>query len=306
MNPSQISEPATVTERRVVTGLDQLSSPVGRILHSGNSGVLIHRSGAFRYEFAEEGYRFSVDLLAHLNSTQAGVATTLCYAEVLGSRDRVHWFVHLRSLDEYKKLIHAVDHDQELQEISRVDRLPEKGHGNWERIFVESSIRERVLVPQHGLTQFANAPFDPDGYFAAPAQNQTAQPLDQQLNSATAGAVVLRTGVVRYAFREEGRLYWYDWQEFVNRELAGSVTCFLYEETFGHQDTLHCLIQLRDLGDHQALLDLERSPAMRERIHARQRIHDAKGGGTGEKLFLDGTIHDTLLVPCAGSRASRR
>jgi Family of unknown function (DUF6039) len=303
MTTSQSLDPAAVSGRRTAIAADQTLLPSDELLHSGNAGLVVHRVGDFRYEFAEEGYGFSVDLLDHLNSTQVGVATTFCYEEAFGVRERVHWLAHLRSLDEYKKLIHAVDHDPDLQQISLVDRLPEKGHGNWERIFIESSISERVLVPQHGFAQFRNAPYDPQAFFAPPAQNQTAQPLDRQLNSATAGAIILRSGNVRYAFREEGRLYWYDWQEYVNRELAGIATCFLYEETFGRQDTVHCLIHLRDLSDYRALVDLDRSPRMRELIHAKQRIHAGKGGGTWEKLFVDTTIKDTLLLPRAVSTA---
>jgi hypothetical protein len=300
MTTSHGLDPDAVTER-AATAASQTLLLSDQILHSGNSGVVIHRAGAFHYEFAQEGYGFSVDLLDHLNSTQAGVATTFCYEEAFGTHEQVHWLIHLRSLDEYKHLVHAVDHDPELQAISLVDRLPEKGHGNWERIFIENSITERVMVPQHGFNQFKHAPYDRDAYYAAPAQNQTAQKLPDQLNSATAGAIILRTGNVKYAFREEGRLYWYDWQEYVNAELPGIATCFMYEETFGTQDRVHMLIHLRDLSDYRKLTELDRGPGMHERIHTKQRVHDNKGGGTWEQLFLSGSIKDTVLIPRTNS-----
>jgi hypothetical protein len=287
----------TATAARVPTAQDQVTLSPDQVLHSANSGLIIHRVGQFKYEYAKEGHGFSVDLLKYINEKQVGVATTFCYEETFGTRDRVHWLIHMRSLDDYKKLLHMVDHDEEFQDISLVDRLPEKGHGNWERIFVESSMQERILVPQHGLNQTDHDEEHDDGMFAPPARNQTLQPLDVQLNSANAGAVIMRAGNVKYEFREEGRLFWWDWQEYVNRELPGVATCLMYEETFGRQDRVHALIHLRDIADYRTLLELDRSPQMQKDIYGKQRIHETKGGGAWEQLFVTGTIGDTLLLP---------
>ncbi len=279
----------------------QTSAPPEKLLNSANAGLIIHRVGQFKYEFAAEGRGFSVDLLAYINENQLGVATTFCYEEAFGVRDRVHWFIHMKSLDAYKKLLHMVDHDERFQGISLVDRLPEKGHGNWERIFAESSMRERILVPQHGVNQLHDDDDDP-ALFAPPARNQTLQPAAQQLHSGNAGAIIMRAGNVKYEFREEGRLFWWDWQETVNLALPSVATCFLYEETFGQQDRVHCLIHLRDLSDYKALAALDRSPEFRARVYGRQRIHQSKGGGGWETLFVPGTITDTLLIPQATAR----
>jgi hypothetical protein len=278
---------------------EQTTVPLDKLLHSGNAGMILHRTGQFTYEFAAEGRQFSTDLLRYMNENQVGVMSTFCYEEVFGSRDRMHWLIHLRAPNEYGKVLHMVDHDEMFQEISLVDRLPEKGHGNWERMYVESSMRERFLVPQHGfsfhhkdsVTEEERANYVPAGC------HQTAQPLEAQLNSATAGAIVLRTGNVRYEFREEGRLFLYDWQEYVNKELAGALTALFYEENFGQQDRLHVLIHLRDAADYWTLVELERHPAMVERIYRKQRIHESKGGGIWDRLFVQDSIHDTLMVP---------
>lgn len=274
----------------------QTSIEPEKLLNTANAGLIIHRVGQFKYEYAAEGYGFSVDLLTYINENQLGVATTFCYEETFGVRDRVHWLIHMRSADEYKKLLHMVDHDEKFQDIAIRDRLPEKGHGNWERIFLESSMQERILVPQHGVNQLHDDD-DDDGLFAPPARNQTLQPREQQLHSGNAGAIVLRSGNVKYEFREEGRIFWWDWQETVNMALPDQVTCFLYEETWGQQDHIHCLIHLRDLDDYKALLALERSVQFQQDVYGKPRIHDSKGGGAWEKLFVDGTIKDTLLVP---------
>lgn len=278
----------------------QTTLPPDKLLNSANAGLIIHRVGQFKYEFAEEGHGFSVDLLNYINENQLGVATTFCYEEAFGVRDRVHWFIHMRSMDAYKKLIQMVENDEKFQGISLVDRLPEKGHGNWERIFIEASMQERILVPQHGVNQLHGD--DDTDMFAPPARNQTLQPVGQQLHSGNAGAVILRSGNLKYEFREEGRLFWWDWEETVNQALPGAVTCFLYEETFGQQDRIHCLIHLRDLPDYTALAALDRSPEFRERVYNRQRVHESKGGGTWEQLFVPGTISETLLIPRPPSR----
>jgi Family of unknown function (DUF6039) len=250
-----------------------------------------------------------VDLLKYLNDNQVGVATTFSYEEVFGTRDRMHWLIHLRSPNEYRKLVEMVDHDESLRDISIVDRLPEKGHGNWERMFVQGSFQENILVPQHGLQlPHRDEGGDDNGgeseNFVRSARHQTAQPFDTQLNSANAGAVVLRTADLKYEYREEGRLFGFDWQEHVNRELAGRATVLLYEENFGRQDRIHWLIHLRDLSDYDALSDLDRTPRMRDEILTKPRVHESKGGGTWEQLFVPAGIHDTLLLPQRPTAAS--
>lgn len=291
--------------------IEQTSLKPDQILHSGNAGMIIYRAGQLEYEFAAEGRGYSVDLLRYLNDNQIGVATTFAYEEVFGVRDRMHWLIHMRSPNEYSKLLHMVDHDEAFQDISIVDRLPEKGHGNWERMFVRGTLRERILVPQHGLHLSHDEDeevLDQDeaANFMPSARNQTAQPFDIQLNSANAGAIVMRTADVKYEYRKEGRLFGFDWQEHINRELAGRVTVLLYEETFGVQDHIYWLIHLRDLDDYRALAELERSPAMQKEIYAKPRLHESKGGGTWERLFVPTSIRDRLLLPHRASDASAR
>jgi hypothetical protein len=278
----------------------QTALPPEKVLHSGNAGLVIYRVGQFHYEFAQEGRGFSVDLLNYMNERQAGIATTFCYEERFGVRDRMHWFVHMKHPNDYRKLLDMVDHDEKIQDITMVDRLPEKGHGNWERIFVEGSIHERILVPQHGLNYHHD---DGSGAtYVPPARNQTSQPLDAQLDSANAGAIVVRSACVKYEFREEGRLFAFDWQEHVNRTLPGVATVLLYEENWGRQDRIYWLIHLREQADYDAVTALDRSPEMAELL-AKQRVHESKGGGTWEQLFIPTTIEDRLLLPAVPSSA---
>lgn len=294
---------------RVRTAQEQTALPPEKLLHSGNAGLIIYRVGQLHYEFAKEGRGFSVDLLNYLNEHQAGVATTFCYEEMFGVKDRMNWFIHMRSPNEYRKLLEMVDHDEKFQDISIVDRLPEKGHGNWERIFVEGSLHERILVPQHGLNQNHDEDDHDDEdaeNFVPPARNQTVQPFDEQFNSANAGAIVVRSAHVKYEYRNEGRLFAFDWQEYVNREMRGAATVLLYEETWGRQDRIYWLIHLRELGDYQTLTEIDRGPDMDRQIFAKPRVHESKGGGSWDKLFVPNSIQDRLLLPAAPSAPTGR
>lgn len=273
--------------------LQQSSLPLERVLHSTNSGFILHRVGQMAYEFAAEGRRFSVDLLRYINESQEGVATSFAYEEVFGARDVMHWFIHLKSPQDYRILLNMVDHDLEFRRISDEDRLPHKGGGNWDRMFTPRSLHEDVLVPQHGMDH-GEEEYET---FVPPARSQLSQPPELQLNTATAGAILMRTADVRYEYREEGRMYLAHWQHFVNERLAGKVTATLYEQTWGQQDHLFQLIHLRSADEYHELAELERGKEMRAEVFGRRRLHESKGGGTWDRLFLPGSMRDTLLLP---------
>ncbi|MEU6153494.1 DUF6039 family protein [Actinosynnema sp. NPDC047251] len=282
--------------------LHQSSLPLERVLHSTNSGFILHRVGQLAYEFAAEGRRFSVDLLRYINESQEGVATSFAFEEAFGVRDRLHWFIHLKTPADYAILLNMVDHDLEFRRISDDDRLPHKGGGNWDKMFLHRSLHEDVLVPQHGMDHDDDDDDDDHhggGTFVPPASSQLSQPPELRLNSATAGAIVVRTSDVKYELREEGRMFLAHWQHYVNEKLAGKVTATLYEQTWGQQDHLWQLIHLKSAEDYHELQALERGREMTAEIFERQRIHETKGGGTWDKLFIPASIKDTLLLPHA-------
>ncbi|MEV0593896.1 DUF6039 family protein [Nonomuraea cavernae] len=270
----------------------QTTLPPDQLLHSGNAGLIIHRVGMLEYGMAREGRDFSVDLLDYMNRAQAGVATTFCYEEVFGVRERLHWFVHMKSPEKYSKLLDMVDHDEAFQQISLKDRLPKKGGGNWEKMFVYGSLRETIMCPQHGFTDDVH---DVPGTFVPPATHQTTQ--KEQLNSATAGAIVLRSADVRYELREEGRQFLYDWSQYVNNSLEGRATAYIYEQTWGQQDRVHALIHLRELDDYQAVQEVDRGDGMRKEVYDVERVPERHGGGQWDRLFVPASINDVLMVP---------
>jgi hypothetical protein len=266
-------------------------------MHSANSGFTVHRAGQLEYDFAAEGVKFSVDLVGYLNNAQGGIVSTYLFKELFGARDRLHWLLHMRSPHDYQRLLRMVDHDRDYQDISTLDRLPTKGGGNWERMFVPGTFQERVLCPQHGFGHPPEGAVDPAVVFTDPAEYQTSQPVEQQLTTATAGAVVLRTAKARYDLRDQARYFGVDWSDYVNTAMAGQVTAFLYEEIFGRQDTLHWLIHLRSIADLAALEDLGATDAGYRELLDKQRVPAVKGGGNWGGLFVPGSLRDTVLVP---------
>jgi hypothetical protein len=264
--------------------------------NSANAGMLIHRVGQLKYEYRDEGLRFGVDLDRLINEAQRGYITIAMYEEIFGTHNRMHWLLHMKAPNDYQRLLDMVDHDAEWQEVSLSDRLPEKGGGNWERMFVEGSMSEAILAPQHGFTH-AEDDDDDRQYFQPPARNQAHQPADQMLHSRNAPFTVHRAAQVKYAFRKEARYFLFEWAGRVNEVMAGSATAFMYEETWGLQDRLHLLIHLRSLDDYHRLLELPRTDEGCREILAKQRVHDAKGGGGWERTFVEGSIVDSLWVP---------
>lgn len=270
------------------------------ILHSANSGFIVHRTGQLEYDFTAEGSAFSADLVRYMNQAQGHVISTCLFTEVFGARHRLHWFVHMKSPHDYQRLLKMVDHDRSYQDISTRDRLPARGGGNWERMFVPGTFSERILCPQHGFGHPPEGAVDYRTTFAAPAQYQTTQAAEVQLNTATAGAVIVRTGQARYECREECRHFAVEWAEYVNNALPGSVTAFLFEEIFGRQDTLHMLIHLGSLDDYARLRDLGVKNNGYRALLDRSWVPEKHGGGSWGNLYVPGSLYDTVLIPQTG------
>lgn len=282
----------------------QTPTPPEEILHSGNAGLIIHRVGQVAYEFRGEAREFATALQQHNNQALHPYATAFVYEEILGRQERLHWLIHMRAPNDYGRLLEMVEHDTEFQEIAQGDRLTERGGGNWERMFTESTFQEVVIVPQHGLTH-AGEDDDLNGFFAAPAHHQTGQSPEVMLHSANAGAIVHRRAQVRYEMRKEGRQYAYEWQDHINRTLAGDATIFLYEETWGRQDRIHWMIHLRTLDSYRELLRLPETDPEFRKLLDRECVPPHKGGGTWGRMFVEGSINDTVLVPYTARTADR-
>jgi hypothetical protein len=283
---------SSITDEVVSAGSRQQDTG---LLNSSNAGLIIHRSGQIRHEFRTEGRQFIAELIGHINRRLPGTATTYAYEEVLGQLDRIHCLIHLKQPNDYRALLHMADRDHRYIDITEADRLSGRGGGNWERMFTEGTFHETVYVPQHGLAD-DDGEQDADS-FVPPAWHQTSVPPAQLVHTGNAGLVLLRTGQAKYEFRNEARFFGYDWARRVNEALPGSVSVFLYEQTFGFQDRIHWLIHFRSFDGYQQLRQLhQRDETLRELL-AKPWINAAKGGGGWARTFVDGGLTDTLMVP---------
>ncbi|WP_433498387.1 DUF6039 family protein [Sphaerimonospora sp. CA-214678] len=284
----------TTTDSRFRPARHQTDVPPEQLITSADAGFLIHRCGQLRQEFRTEGLAFAAEMGKLINPTQIGYVSVFLYEELLGTHNQVHWLVHLKQPNDYRRLLDMVDHDAKWRAAADMDRLPAKGGGGWDRLFVEGSIRETIICPQHGL---GHGDHHQTETFQPAARFQTTVPADRLLHSGNSALTVHRVLHARYAVREEARLFAYEWASRVNIALEGIATAFLYEEMWGRQDRLHILIHLSSLDAYRQVMEVaEHDPGIRE-LQARQWVPGFKGGGGWERLFTDGTIADTVWSP---------
>ncbi len=299
----------TTAEFVIPTAMAQTSLAADEILHSGNCGVIVERVAQLHGHFKSEGRMFARELSEYINTHYAGIATVFVYEDTFGTKDRLHWLIHLRSLYDYERMIGMGTADDGWRDIIMRDRIPAaKGGGSSERLFTDGSLRETVLLPQNmgmygtfadQVPESLMAEEDGTVRLAVPsAQHQSPLPPEKTLNSATCGIMMHRVGETQYLFRNEARQFCRAIAEKWTRDLEGLASVFFYEEAFGRSDQVHWLIHLKNLGvyydlmGHRARIDAE----ARE-IFTRQWIPADKGGGGWERLFVQGSLADTALTP---------
>lgn len=289
------------------TALAQTSVPPEKVLHSANAGVIVERVGQLKNGLRSEGRQFARELAEYMNRTQQGISTVFLYEETFGTKDRIHWFIHMRSLADYDTLVRMGTSDDEFREIIMRNQIPaEKGGGGWDKMFLDATLKETVLLPQFWRmygTAAGEIP-DIDGLKAdqslvglPPARNQCSLAMSDILHSANAGIVVHRTAQLRYEFRSEGREFAREVVESINDRLKGEVTAFLYEEAFGDADRLHWLIHMKSLGSYYALIKMHVVDEDVRNLYFRERIPTERGGGNWSRMFVEGSMVDTALTP---------
>ncbi len=273
----------------------QTGLPATEILHSANSGVVVERVAQVRAGRYRQAHAFALDTARRINTKQVGTASMFVYEETFGTRDRLHFLLHLTALDGYYPMLRMAD-----------EAGPDEGAPTWNELFVPGSVQETVLLPQFwgmygakvdGNLEKQSAVYRSAGAVALPpARQQTSLPEDQILTSANAGIVMHRTAQMVYDFRSEARKFGREVAESINKNLPGECTVFVYEEAFGGADRLHWLMHLKDLNTYMRLLELHvRDEEVRD-IYFRDRIAAEKGGGTWARMFVDGSMVDTALT----------
>lgn len=281
------------------------------LLNSANAGVVIARRGQIKNLYRHEAREFARDVSDYINTAQAGVCTVFNYEETFGTQDRIYWLIHMKTLDDYVNLLEMGKEDKAFQDIFTKDRISaEKGHGKWDKMFVDGSFHETVLTAHHwgshgttftkearGAKMEAASVLTPAEDQLAPAVQMGALKPEQALNSATAGAILLRSGQVKSEFRSEGREFARAVIDAINARQAGLATTFLYEEHFGRQDRIHWITHMRNLGDYHTVCQMGTADDSFRNVFLEDRIPSAKGGGDWSRMFVEGSMQETMLMP---------
>ncbi|GAB3555679.1 hypothetical protein J2S53_003488 [Actinopolyspora lacussalsi] len=304
------SNTASSSEFTIPVAKYQTSLDEADILHSANCGVIVERVGLLKAEYRSEGRVFARELAEYINVNYAGTASVFVYEETFGTKDVVHWLIHVKSLAEYEYLVGMGSADEGFREIFTRERIPsEKGGGTWDRMFVEGTLRETVLLPQftgmYGTEVDGDVAAKPEAVepgspaIVPPAAQQVpTQDENTLLHSANCGVLIHRVGQLTYEFRSEARQFAREVARTINTNQAGRVTVLLYEEAFGRSDRLHWLIHMKSLSSYYSLIDMRAwmSEEVRE-VYTRERIEQDRGGGNWNRMFLDASLEDLALTP---------
>ncbi|NUR27853.1 MAG: hypothetical protein HOV83_18745 [Catenulispora sp.] len=287
----------------------QTSVPPDKQLNSGNAGVIVERTAQLKNGFRAEGRKFARGLAEYINTSQQGVATVFVYEETFGTKDLLHFLIHLESLAAYETLVQMGTRDEQYRSTLTAEQVAaEQGGGGWDKIFVDGGMHETVLIPQFwgmygtavdGTLEKESEVYKSSGAITGlpGAREQVALPAEQILHSGNAGIILHRTALIEYDFRSEGRKFAREAAESINENLPGEATVFVYEEAFGTADRLHWLIHLKDIKTYYRVLELHVKNEKVRELYFEERIAQEKGGGTWARMFVPGSMADVGLTP---------
>jgi hypothetical protein len=270
-----------------------------QVLHSANAGVIVERVGQVRARRLGPALAAALAEAAYVNEHHADLASVLLFEEAFGTKNRMHWLIHARSLETYEACFRTT-------RGAGLAGGPESGQGSSrDADFVDGTLSETVMLPQftgmYGTSMKGQDVPDRQATFGTPAvvppaQHQVETAPENTLNSVTAGAIIHRSGQLRYEFRGEGRQFARDVAAAINSKYGGDVVVFLYEEAFGPADRIHWLIHLRCLSTYYALIDGHAWATEADReVYSRQRVAPEKGGGDWSRLFVEAGLRDVVL-----------
>jgi hypothetical protein len=288
------------------TAQQQATVPAGKLMHSANAGAVVDRAAQLRHEHRSAAHRFALEYAGHINAHYSDSVSVLVYEEAFGTRNRLHWLLHLRSLADYEMLRELPDQDGELRDLLKRHAVGGQADGGWDAMFVDGSITETALIPQawgmygtsEALPEDVAGDQDGEAFVVPPAHHQTNLPLEKILHSANSGLIIHRTAQPRYKFRAEARMFAREVAESINSRQVGSTTTYLYEEAFGPADRIHWLIHMRSASSYYPLIDMhvQMDDEVRD-IYLRERIPAEKGGGTWNRIFVEDSMRDVAFAP---------
>ncbi|MEM7160684.1 MAG: DUF6039 family protein [Myxococcota bacterium] len=129
------------------------------------------------------------------------------------------------------------------------------------------------------------------------AEQQTEVAPSDLLNSANCGVIVERVADIKSEMRSEGRTFARNLATYINETQKGIASVFVYEETFGKKDRIHWMIHMRSLRDYERMLTMGTHDEKYRNIFTQQVIPEHKGGGTWDRIFIDGSMRESVIMP---------
>ncbi|MFJ3932796.1 DUF6039 family protein [Streptomyces sp. NPDC090029] len=289
------------------TAQHQVRTPPDKTLDTASAEVVLWRTAQIRAGHGPRARAATRALTESFNEQHEGVATALSYEDAFGTRGRLHWLVHLRSMSDYTALT-----QRGADRGSGVLGLAAGEDDGWEELFEAGSVRETVLLPHRwgifgtATEAMMKADINPveevngRGRFRLlPAARQTSLPVESLVTSASSGLLMHRTAQAAHGYRAEARVLARTLAETYNLNAEGRTTVLLFEEAFGQMDRLHFFIHMADVEAYQELMALDASPDPHapRASYIQEWISPERGGGTWDKIILQGTTRDSLLAP---------
>ncbi|WP_432168927.1 DUF6039 family protein [Streptomyces sp. 1222.5] len=290
----------------------QTAQPADKILHSANAGVVVERVAQIAGGQGDTARRVAREAAEFVNAKHPGLATVLVYEETFGVKDRLHWLIHFRSLEDYERLLH-MGGARDFRDGVLGGYVAHHQADDWQAAFVPGSVRETMMLPHRwGIFGTATrtmaqdpsmsplaADRDEPWFEVLPAQHQTSVPADGLLNTATAGVVMHRVVDFSYKYRAEARLFARTVAENTNLNSGGDATALVFEELFGTMERMHFLIHMKTLGTMYKLMgiDARTDPEAPRATYMQDWVPREEGGGGWDSLMLEGSGHDGCLTP---------
>jgi hypothetical protein len=277
-----------------------------KLLNSVTAGVVVERVGQLKNGLRSEGRQFARQVAEHMNRKYQGIVSVFLYEETFGTKDRLHWFIHLRSLTDYETLVRMGTSDEEFRSIVMSHQIPpEKGGGGWDKMFLDGSLKETVMLPQFwGMYGTAAEVPDIQGLKGSdplltvpPAREQCPFPMSEILHSGNCGLVLHRTAQISYEFRSEGRKFAREICRSINEKQKGEVSVFLYEEAFGSADRIHWLMHMKSMASFYSMLKMHAVDQEERNYYFQETIASERGGGNWSRMIVEGSMLDCALTP---------
>lgn len=278
--------------------VEQTEVPANELLNSSNCGVIIMRRGQLKNYFRNVGREFAIEVCNHTNKNMKGMISSYIYEETFAQQDCIYWFIHLRSFSDYMRFHRLAKLDPAFGEIFMRDRAPElEGGADWGSMFPDGTFEETVLFPHYWgydgtVSENATPPKD-----QRQAKDQTEQAHEEQWHSGNSRVVLMRSGQLKTEFRSEGRVFARAYADYINRSLAGLVTCYTFEEHFGDFDRIHWHINMEKYEDFEVFTQFIAEDSGYKELLTKDWADGRTDSGNWSGLFQEGGIKEILVCP---------